>query len=140
MRSSRNMLILAASVGLGVCLLGQSIGRPSAADPDRSLKELQKERVGVLTERVGLARSAAKAGAGLPDEVRFWEARLAIATAEMEGKEADLRKIYERQLAIIKGVEQAAEKQFKAGNAAFAEVLEARDARLETEIALARLK
>ena len=64
MRSSGTMLVLAASVGLGVGLLGQTLGRPPAADPARSLKELQKERVEVITERVALAQKAAKAGPG----------------------------------------------------------------------------
>jgi hypothetical protein len=140
MWSSHSTLILAAATGLLACLLGPSLGKPSAPDPDRSLKDLQKERVEVITERVAIARKAAKAGAGFADEVRFWEERLAIATAEMEGKTADLRKIYERRLEAIRVAEQAAEKLHKAGSGSFAEVLEARDVRLETEIALARLK
>ena len=96
MRSSLSTPILAAVIVLLACLLGPSLARPSTTDEDRSLKELQKERVDVITERVAMARKAAKAGAGFADEVRFWEERLAIATAEMEGKSADLRKIYER--------------------------------------------
>ena len=87
-----------------------------------------------------MARKAAKAGVGFADEVRFWEERLAIATAEMEGKSADLRKIYERRLEAIRAMEQASEKLHKSGSGSFAEVLEARDIRLETEITLARLK
>jgi hypothetical protein len=140
MRSSYTAPILAASAGLLTCLLGSSPGRPAVADPDRSVKELQKERVEVITERVALIRKAAKAGAGFVDEVRFWEERLAVATAEMEGKTAELRKLYERRLEAVRGAERAAEKQYKAGIGSLAEVLEYRDARLETEIALARLK
>ena len=140
MRSSLSTAIMAAATGLLVCLLGPSLARTSTADEDRSLKDLQKERVDVITERVTMAKKAAKAGVGFADEVRFWEERLAIATAEMEGKSADLRKIYERRLEAIRAMEQAAEKVHKAGSGSFAEVLEARDIRLETEIALARLK
>jgi hypothetical protein len=140
MRSSRGALILLLSAGLLVCPLGPSPGRPPAADPARSLKDLQKERVDVITERVALARKAARAGAGFTDEVRFWEERLAVATAEMEGKTAELRKLYERRLEAIRVAEQAAEKVYKAGSGSLAEVLEARYFRLETEIALAQLK
>jgi hypothetical protein len=140
MRSSHSTLILAVSAGVLACLLGPSPGRPQAADPERSLKDLQKERVEVITERVAIAKKAAKAGAGIADEVRFWEEQLAVATAEMEGKTADLRKLYERRLAAIRAAEQAAEKLNKAGSGSRAEVLDARVVRLEVEITLARLK
>jgi len=140
MRSSRRMLILSVSAGLLACLIGQSLGRPAVANADRSLKELQKARVDILTERVAMAKKAAKAGAGFTDEIRFWEERLAIASAEMDGKTAELRRIYERRLEAIKAAEQAAEKLHKVGSGSFAEVLEARYFRVETEIALARLK
>ena len=139
-RSSRTLL-LGFSAALVVCPLGTSPGRPPAADPEpaRAVKELQKERVEVITERVTQARKAAKAGAGVVDELRFWEERLAIATAELEGKADDLRKLYERRLAALREGEKAAERTFKAGAGSRAVVLEWRDARLEVEIALARL-
>lgn len=138
MRSSLSTPIMAAATGLLACLLGASLARPSTADEDRSLKDLQKELVDVIEERVAMAKKAAKAGAGFADEVRYWEERLAIATAEMDGESAVLRKIYERRLEAIRVAEQAAEKLHKAGSGSFAEVLEVRCIRLETEITLAR--
>ena len=142
MRSPPPIRILAFSAGMLACLLGPSPGRPSAAEPEpaRTVKELQKERVEVITERLAQARKAAKAGAGLVNEVQFWEERLAVAKAELEGKADDLRKLYEQRLAAIREAEKAAEKALKAGAGSRGEVLEWRDARLETEIALARLK
>jgi hypothetical protein len=110
------------------------------AEPPRSVKNLQKERVEVLTERVMLARKLVAKAAVTKDEVAFWEERLAVATAEMEGRTADLRRIYERRLAALRAAEQAAEKLYKNQTGSYAEVLEVREARLEVEIALARLK
>jgi hypothetical protein len=140
MRYSHFAPILAVSVCLLVGLLGPAPGRPRSGDPDRSLKDLQKERVEVIKERFALAQKAAKTGGGVKDELLFWEERLAIATAEVEGKTDALRKLYERRLEAMRAAEQGAEKQHKAGAGSFAEVLEYRDARLEIEIALARLK
>ena len=138
MRSSRTKLVLAASAGLLTCLVGQSVA--THAEPPRSVKNLQKERVEVLTERVMLARKLVAKAAVTKDEVAFWEERLAVATAEMEGRTADLRRIYERRLAALRAAEQAAEKLYKNQTGSYAEVLEVREARLEVEIALARLK
>ena len=140
MRSSCTLL-LGFSAALLVCPLGPTSGRPPAADPEpaRTVKELQKERVDVITERVAQARKAAKAGAALANEVQFWEERLAVATAELEGKVDDLRKLYERRLAALREGEKAAERTLKAGAGSRGEVLEWRDARLEAEIALVRL-
>jgi hypothetical protein len=142
-RSSPLVLVLAFSVGALVFLIGPSPGRPSAADPEpaaRTVKELQQERIEVITERVAQARKAAKAGAGAEGELQFWEHRLAVAKAEVEGKADDLRKLYERRLAALRELEKQAEKLREVGAGSLASVLEVRDARLETEIALARLK
>lgn len=143
MRSSPPVLLSVFSAGVLVFLLGPSPGRPSAADPEpaaRTVKELQQERVEVITERVAQARKAAKAGAGAEGELQFWEHRLAVAKAEVEGKADDLRKLYEQRLAALRELEKQAEKLHKVGAGSLAGVLEVRDVKLETEIALARLK
>jgi len=111
-----------------------------ADEPAKSVKELQKEHVAALAERLALAKKAAELGAGLKDEVNYWEYRLALATLEMDGKVEELRKLLEGQLAAIRAGEAAAEKGVKLGVGSAAEVLEFRAARLEVEIALARLK
>ena len=136
MRSPRAKLFLAAA-GLVACLLGRSVATNGEAP--RSVKDLQKERVKVLTERVAQVRELAAKAAAEKDEVKFWEERLAIASAELEGRTADLRAIYERRLAALREIEKKAEKLHQARAGSYAEVLEVRDARLETEIALARL-
>ena len=137
MRSPRAKLFLVAIAGLIVCLMGRSVATED--EPPRSVKELQKERVQVLTERVKQARDLAAKAAVEKDELRFWEERLAIASAELDGRTADLRAIYERRLAALREIEKRAEKLYKARAGSYAEVLEVREARLETEIALARL-
>jgi hypothetical protein len=138
MRSSRAKLFLAASAGLLACLVGRSVATTDEAP--RSVKDLQKERVEVLTERVALARKLAAKAAAVKDEVKFWEERLAVASAELEGRTADLRRIYEGRLAALREAEKTAEKLYKIQSGSYAEVLEVREARLEVEIALARLK
>jgi len=137
MRPSRTPLLLAASGCLLACLLLSGADDPA---PDKSVKELQKERVAVLAERLAMAQKAAKLGAGVLGEADYWEYRLAVATAELDGKTDELRKLYELRLAAIKAAEAAAEKVHKAGAGSVAEILEVREARLEVEIALARLK
>ncbi len=128
-------LLLAVSGCLFACL---SASR--ADEPAKSVKELQKEHVAALTERVALARKAAELGAGVKDEVSYWEYRLAVAKFEMDGKFEELRKLLERRVAAFRAAEEGAEKAVKLGVGSAAEVLEYRAARLEVEIALARLK
>jgi hypothetical protein len=128
---------LALGAGLLTCLLVAGGDDPP---PARSVKDLQKERVGVIAERLEQAKKAAKAGAGIGNEVAFWEYRLAVAKAELEGKTAELRKLYEMRLTAARAAEEAAERLHKAGAGSPAEVLESRDVRLEAEIAVARLR
>jgi hypothetical protein len=135
MKSSQ--LVLAASAGVLICLVSPSV---ATDEVQPSIKDLQKERVQVLTERVMLVRKLAAKAAAVKDEVAFWEERLAVATAELEGRTADLRRIYERRIAALREAEKVAEKLYKVQSGSFAEVLEVREARLEVEIALARLK
>ena len=137
MRSSRVTVGLAVCAGLLACLLVEGADDPPAA---RSVKELQKERVGVITERLAQAKKAADAGAGLGNEVAYWDYRLAVARAELEGKTEDLRKLHEARLEAVRAAEAAAERLHKLGAGSMAEVLEIRDVRLEVEIALARLR
>jgi hypothetical protein len=138
MRPSRIPLLLAAT---GCLLAGLLVsGADDPAPANKSVKDLQKERVAVLAERLAMAQKAAKLGAGVLGEADYWEYRLAVAKAELDGKTDELRKLYELRLAAIKAAEAAAEKAHKAGAGSVAEILEAREARLEVEIALARLK
>jgi hypothetical protein len=138
MRSPRTRLVLAASAGLLACLVGRSVATHEEAP--RSVKDLRAERVKVLTERAGIARKLAAKAAVEKEELKFWEERLAVASAELEGRTADLRKLYERRIAALRAAEEAAEKLYQKQAGSYAEVLEVRDARLEVEIALARLK
>jgi hypothetical protein len=137
MRSSRVTVGLAVCAGLLACLLVEGADDPV---PARSVKDLQKERVGVIAERLAQAKKAAEVGAGLGNEVAFWEYRLAVAKAELEGKTENLRKLYEARLEAVRAAEAAAERVHKLGAGSLAEILEIRDVRLEAEIALARLK
>ena len=54
-----------------------------------------------LVKNFGTHQHAAKAAA-VKDEVKFWEERLAVASAELEGRTADLRRIYEGRLAALR--------------------------------------
>lgn len=137
MRPSRTALLLVASGCLLASLLVSGADDPA---PARSVKDLQKERVAVLAERLAMAQKAARLGAGLLGEADYWEFRLAVAKAELDGKTDELRRLYELRLAAIKAAEAAAEKAHKAGAGSVAEILEVRDVRLEVEIALARQK
>jgi hypothetical protein len=128
-------LLLAVSGCLLAC-----VSAARGDEPGKSVKELQKEHVAALTERLALAQRAAKLGAGVKDEVNYWEYRLAVAKLEMDGKVEELRKLLERRVAAFRSAEESAEKAVKLGVGSVAEVLEYRAARLEVEIALARLK
>lgn len=135
MAPARVLLLTAVSGCLLLCL---SAAR--ADEPVRSLKELQKARVAVLAERLAMAQKAAQLGVALPGEVDFWEYRLALARVEIGEQGEQLRKLLERRLAGIRAGEAAAEKGVNLGVGSAAEVLKYRAARLEVEVALARLK
>jgi RNA polymerase sigma factor (sigma-70 family) len=112
--------------------------RPADAPADH-LKKLQQERLDVLKERLGLTRRLAERKAVPAAEVKSLEEKVALAEAELEGRTADVRAAYERWLAAAQERENMVAQQVQQQRAPMAELLEAREARLDAQIALARL-
>jgi RNA polymerase sigma factor (sigma-70 family) len=111
------------------------------AEPPRAdrLKELQKERLGILKDRLELTRRLVDRGVVPLAEVRSWQEKVALAEAELVGRTGELRAAAARQVTVAQEREKRVEAQVQSGTASMADLFEARLARLDAEIALARL-
>jgi RNA polymerase sigma factor (sigma-70 family) len=106
---------------------------------DTSLRKLQKARFNVLLREFEVATQSVRAGA-LPDsELRQFHAKLAAAAAEVFDRPADLRPWVEAWVGAMKAEEGKAERAHLAFSISMADLLAARRARIEAEIALAKL-
>jgi RNA polymerase sigma factor (sigma-70 family) len=106
---------------------------------DTSLRKLQKARFNLLLREFEVATQSVRAGA-LPDsELRQFHAKLAAAAADVFDRPADLRPWVEAWVGAMKAEEEKAERADRASSISAADLLAVRRARIEAEIALAKL-
>jgi outer membrane protein TolC len=123
-------LILAA-------LLAGSQDNPPA---DNKVKDLQKERVTVLTELVEQANTGFRTGRSSYEEVLEAQVQLLNARLDLAEKAADRVALYEGTVAVLKSYEEVAKGRVESGRGTAAAALRIRARRLEVEIRLEQAK
>jgi hypothetical protein len=116
-----------------------AIARVPVLKTDTSLRKLQKARLNLLVGEFEAAGHRARTAVGSASEARAYYARLAAAAAEVFDDPADLRPWLEAWVTEAKAEERDAGARAAGGTIAAAELSAARRARLDAEIALAKL-
>jgi outer membrane protein TolC len=142
-----SLLFLVGVIVWSVSTSGANAGGPALParegapkDKGTRLKALLTERLAVAREAATLAEKAFRAGGGSGTQVH--EANLAVLNAELDLCERDKDRIpvLEKFVAAMKRFEEHVTEAHKSGTRSSGEVLKAKLARLEAEIALERAK
>jgi hypothetical protein len=107
---------------------------------DTPLVTLQKERFNTRLEVAKIQARAYRAGALSPQDFNGLLAVLASNGADVEAKPADKLRWLELRVGVLRGQEELAQKQAKAGPLNAADYLQAKAARLDAEIDLFKMK
>jgi RNA polymerase sigma factor (sigma-70 family) len=116
-----------------------AIAKVQVLKTDTPLRKLQKARLNLLVGEFEAAGHRARSGGGSASEARAYYARLAAAAAEVFDDPAELRPWLEAWVTETKAEERDAEAQSANGAVAAAALSAVRRARLDAEIALAKL-
>jgi len=152
-RSRKGRLVVCAVAVIGLCALGagvaNSTGSPAETAPDSGqqavgsserLRELMTERYEILRSIVESLEKLLAAGRMTLSEWRNARVALYVAQADLCADTAERIKVYEEMVDFLRDAEQLARRRAASGQMTGAEVLQARLATIEAQMALERLR